>query len=144
MTGDTAAIRDSAVAIVKLDADGEMDPFLNPELSGPALEGWDDCTKGNRLASLEHAAQAPKLGLLASLALTMPTRAASGYWNIADPTNGYTCLSASAVGAVTGALRKGRRRLRSQQTKPDRQRDMATEVVPHEILTDMTLVGVLL
>lgn len=95
MTGYQAAIGDQADIIVKLDGDGQMDPRLIPLLVEPIISGEADYTKGNRFYDLENIRAMPSIRLMGNAALSLMTKVSSGYWNVFDPTNGFTAIHAS-------------------------------------------------
>ncbi|MGZ3182188.1 MAG: glycosyltransferase family 2 protein [Telluria sp.] len=92
MTGYAAAIADGMRVIVKIDGDGQMDPALLPDFVAPILAGEADYTKGNRFFDLEQIGQMPAVRLVGNAMLSFLTKLSSGYWNLFDPTNGYTAL----------------------------------------------------
>ncbi|WP_286891872.1 glycosyltransferase family 2 protein [Achromobacter sp. UBA2119] len=92
MTGYQAALEEGAEVIVKIDGDGQMDPRLVPQFIGPILAGQADYTKGNRFFDLEAIRAMPKVRLLGNAALSFMTKLSSGYWDLFDPTNGYTAI----------------------------------------------------
>lgn len=92
MTGYQAALEEGAEIIVKIDGDGQMDPRLVPQFIGPILAGQADYTKGNRFFDLEAIRAMPKVRLLGNAALSFMTKLSSGYWDLFDPTNGYTAI----------------------------------------------------
>lgn len=92
MTGYQAAINDEMEIIVKVDGDGQMDPALIPEFVLPILEHEADYTKGNRFFNLESVKSMPRDRLLGNAVLSFMTKLSSGYWNLFDPTNGYTAI----------------------------------------------------
>ncbi len=92
MSGYKAALEDGAEVIVKIDGDGQMDPRLVPQFIGPILAGQADYTKGNRFFDLEAIRAMPKVRLLGNAALSFMTKLSSGYWDLFDPTNGYTAI----------------------------------------------------
>ncbi len=92
MTGYRAAIKDGADIIVKVDGDGQMDPSLIPYIVEPILAGESDYTKGNRFYDLEAIHAMPSVRLLGNAVLSLMTKLSSGYWNLFDPTNGYTAI----------------------------------------------------
>jgi dolichol-phosphate mannosyltransferase len=94
MTGYQAAIADGADVIVKVDGDGQMDPSLIPSFVEPILSGEADYTKGNRFYDLEQIRAMPPLRLFGNAVLSLMTKLSSGYWNLFDPTNGYTAIHA--------------------------------------------------
>ncbi|MHA1597751.1 MAG: glycosyltransferase family 2 protein [Alphaproteobacteria bacterium] len=97
MTGYAAAIAAGADIIVKLDGDGQMDPSLIPDLLAPVLNGQADYTKGNRFYNLDGVSQMPALRIAGNLALSLASKLSSGYWNVFDPTNGFTAIHAKAA-----------------------------------------------
>lgn len=94
MVGYQAALDDGADIIIKIDGDGQMDPGLIPAFIEPILSGEADYTKGNRFFDLELVSKMPKLRLFGNAVLSFLTKLSSGYWNLFDPTNGYTAIHA--------------------------------------------------
>lgn len=92
LTGYRQAIADGMDIVVKLDGDGQMDPALLPELVAPIVRGEADYTKGNRFWDLRQIGRMPLLRRLGNLGLSFLAKVSSGYWDIFDPTNGYTAL----------------------------------------------------
>ncbi len=78
--------------IVKLDGDGQMDPRLIPGFVAPIVDGEADYTKGNRFFDLEGIRAMPTTRLIGNAALSFMTKLSSGYWDLFDPTNGYTAI----------------------------------------------------
>ena len=97
MTGYRAAIADGADVIVKVDGDGQMDPKLIPYFVEPILSGEADYTKGNRFYDLEKIRTMPLSRLFGNAVLSLLTKLSSGYWNLFDPTNGYTAIHADVA-----------------------------------------------
>ena len=92
MTGYKQAIADGHNVLVKLDGDGQMDARLINELVNPILEGEADYTKGNRFFDLEQIHQMPTIRIVGNALLSLMTKFSSGYWNLFDPTNGFTAI----------------------------------------------------
>jgi glycosyltransferase involved in cell wall biosynthesis len=92
MTGYKAAIADGMDILVKVDGDGQMDPALIPEFVAPIAAGEADYTKGNRFFNLEEIHAMPKLRLFGNAILSFMSKLSSGYWDLFDPTNGYTAI----------------------------------------------------
>jgi dolichol-phosphate mannosyltransferase len=92
MTGYAAAIADGATIVVKIDGDGQMDASLIPNFVAPILAGEADYTKGNRFFDLEKIREMPAIRLFGNAILSFMTKVSSGYWDIFDPTNGYTAI----------------------------------------------------
>lgn len=97
MTGYQAAISDGADVIVKLDGDGQMDASLIPNFIGPILSGDSDYTKGNRFFDLEEIRTMPKVRLFGNAILSLMAKLSTGYWDLFDPTNGYTAIHADVA-----------------------------------------------
>lgn len=97
MTGYHAAITDGAEVIVKIDGDGQMDASLIPSFIAPILAGEADYTKGNRFFDLEQVRTMPKVRLIGNAVLSFMTKLSSGYWDLFDPTNGYTAIHADVA-----------------------------------------------
>ncbi|WP_229256640.1 glycosyltransferase family 2 protein [Duganella lactea] len=97
MTGYRAALAAGCEVIVKVDGDGQMDTTLIPDFIAPILDGEADYTKGNRFFDLEQIGRMPPLRLFGNAMLSLMTKLSSGYWNLFDPTNGYTAIHADAA-----------------------------------------------
>lgn len=97
MTGYQAAIADGAEVIVKVDGDGQMDPALILSFADPILCGEADYTKGNRFFDLEEIRSMPPVRLFGNAVLSLLTKLSSGYWDLFDPTNGYTAIHADVA-----------------------------------------------
>ena len=78
ITGYRAALADGATVVVKLDADGQMDPALVPQLVGPILAGEADYAKGNRFYDLEGLRSMPAERLLGTAALSFLSKLSTG------------------------------------------------------------------
>lgn len=92
MNGYSAAIKDDMAVIVKVDGDGQMDPKLIRQFVAPILNGEADYTKGNRFFDLEEIHAMPKMRLFGNAVLSFMTKLSSGYWDLFDPTNGFTAI----------------------------------------------------
>lgn len=97
MTGYQAAVADGAEVIVKIDGDGQMDPALISSFVQPILDGEADYTKGNRFFNLDEISNMPALRMFGNALLSLMTKLSSGYWDIFDPTNGYTAVHANVA-----------------------------------------------
>ncbi|BEG76759.1 glycosyltransferase [Achromobacter xylosoxidans] len=97
MTGYLAALADDAEIIVKIDGDGQMDPALISEFVLPIQAGEADYTKGNRFFDLETIREMPRIRSFGNAVLSFMTKVSSGYWDVFDPTNGYTAIHRDVV-----------------------------------------------
>ncbi|MEX2271853.1 MAG: glycosyltransferase family 2 protein [Vicinamibacterales bacterium] len=92
ITGYRAALAERANVIVKIDGDGQMDPADMPRLIAPIVQGEADYAKGNRFYSLAHIHRMPRARIAGNAGLSFVTKFSTGYWDIFDPTNGYTAI----------------------------------------------------
>lgn len=85
---------------VVMAGDAQMDPrdFLN--IIEPIATGNADYTKGNRLFYGDAWNMIPHYRYLGNSFLSLMTKIASGYWNIADSQSGYTAISLIALRRV--------------------------------------------
>lgn len=97
MRGYISAIKDGADVIVKIDGDGQMDPKLLIDFVAPILSGEADYTKGNRFYDLEEIGSMPKIRIFGNAMLSLMCKFSSGYWDLFDPTNGYTAIHRDAA-----------------------------------------------
>jgi glycosyltransferase involved in cell wall biosynthesis len=107
--GYAQALRDGAEIVVKIDGDGQMDPEFLPLLVQPILQGQADYTKGNRFALRSRVPlrerragerEMPLPRKVGNNILSFLHKAVSGYWDIMDPTNGYTAIHRTALAAI--------------------------------------------
>jgi dolichol-phosphate mannosyltransferase len=100
LTGYRQALVDGYDILVKIDGDGQMDPALVPRFIEPIASGRADYTKGNRFFNIEDTRGMPLARLIGNGALSFLTKLSSGYWNIFDPTNGYTAIHGAVARLV--------------------------------------------
>lgn len=94
------ALAARADVVVKMDGDGQMDPRHLRRIVGPLLRREADYAKGNRFYHLEALGAMPAVRRWGNVVLSLLAKAASGYWNISDPTNGYTAVRREALMAL--------------------------------------------
>ncbi len=97
MRGYAEAIALGAAVIVKIDGDGQMDPRLLSFFVTPILAGEADYTKGNRFYDLTNIRQMPPLRIFGNAVLSFMAKMSTGYWDLFDPTNGYTAIHADVA-----------------------------------------------
>ncbi|MET0970465.1 MAG: glycosyltransferase family 2 protein [Tardiphaga sp.] len=92
LTGMRYAIAEGAEVIIKIDADGQMDPAEIVPLMHPIASGQADYVKGDRFFFLTGAASMPSVRLFGNLALSFMAKFSTGYWTVMDPTNGFFAI----------------------------------------------------
>jgi dolichol-phosphate mannosyltransferase len=92
ITGFRAALDARAEIICKMDGDGQMNPCMLNRLLQPLREGLVDYAKGSRFFHFKELQDMPLLRRLGNSGLTFLLKAASGYWDVSDPTNGYIAI----------------------------------------------------
>lgn len=95
--GYLAALKGPCSIFVKLDGDGQMDPKFISNIVHPIQIADADYTKGNRFFNLEGLREMPGIRLFGNAILSFLTKLSSGYWDIFDPTNGYTAIHRDAL-----------------------------------------------
>jgi glycosyltransferase involved in cell wall biosynthesis len=98
--GYRSALELGGEILVKMDGDGQMAPeHLGLLLDGIIEKGYD-YAKGNRFLHNKEITQMPAIRILGNIVLTFLTKAASGYWHIFDPQNGYTAIRAGVLRSI--------------------------------------------
>lgn len=92
VTGFKKAMELGCDIFVKIDGDGQMDAKHIDCLITPIIKGEADYTKGNRFMDFKALKSMPKIRLFGNSILSFLLKVVSGYWNIMDPTNGYTAI----------------------------------------------------
>jgi glycosyltransferase involved in cell wall biosynthesis len=100
VTGYRAALVGGADIVVKVDGDGQMDPAMISDLIQPIVDGHADYTKGNRFDNLVGLREMPGIRVLGNGALSLMSKISSGYWNVTDPTNGFTAIHRDVLKAM--------------------------------------------
>ncbi len=99
-TGFREALRVGADVVVKMDGDDQMDPAQLARLVAPLIQGQADYTKGNRFRNTTALRAMPFWRRLGNIVLSFLAKLASGYWDVFDPTNGYTAIRREALSAL--------------------------------------------
>lgn len=97
ITGYKAAIENNADIVIKIDGDGQMDPALIPKMIRPIVKQQADYTKGNRFYLADYLKDMPALRKTGNALLSFMNKFSTGYWDIFDPTNGYTAISSPII-----------------------------------------------
>ncbi len=101
VTGFQKALELGAQIAVKLDGDGQMSPEYIPSLLTPLIQGKADYAKGNRFRDFVSLRKMPFIRRIGNLGLSFLTKAATGYWNIFDPTNGFFAVRSEILAQLT-------------------------------------------
>lgn len=96
-TGFLKALELGAQIVVKVDGDDQMDLTYLPDMLVPLIEGRADYTKGNRFRDFQALQQMPFIRRVGNMGLGFLTKAATGYWNLFDPTNGFVAIRADVL-----------------------------------------------
>ncbi len=97
VSGFRKALELGAQVVVKIDGDGQMDLSRLPDLLAPLILGKADYTKGNRFRDFAALREMPLIRRIGNMGLAFLTKAATGYWNLFDPTNGFLAVRAEAL-----------------------------------------------
>jgi len=89
LTGFSKALSGDVDIVVKVDGDDQMDLTYLPQLLSPLMRNQADYVKGNRFVDLQSLRVMPVIRRVGNLILSFLVKAATGYWNIFDPTNGF-------------------------------------------------------
>lgn len=100
ITGFSKSLELDSDITIKLDGDDQMDCSYIPKLIQPIREGKADFTKGNRFRDFRALRKMPVLRRVGNLGLSFLIKAASGYWNIFDPANGFIAISKETLQSI--------------------------------------------
>lgn len=100
MAGYREAESRGAQVLVKVDGDDQMDLTYAAHMVAPILLGEADYAKGNRFTSISDLQEMPIQRVLGNAALSFAAKLSTGYWNIFDPTNGFTAIDAQVARVV--------------------------------------------
>ena len=92
LTGYRKSLELKADITIKMDGDGQMDPSYIPALIKPLIDDKADFTKGNRFRDFRALQKMPLSRKIGNIGLSFMIKASSGFWNIFDPTNGFTAI----------------------------------------------------
>jgi len=97
IAGHERAMALGADVSVVMAGDAQMDPEFLPAMLDPIAAGEAEFTKANRFHGVGSFAGMPRARVLGNIVFSFLTKAASGYWNLFDPQNGYTAISVRAL-----------------------------------------------
>jgi glycosyltransferase involved in cell wall biosynthesis len=93
ITGYRKALELGADIMIKMDGDGQMNPAFLWDLITPLMENMADYTKANRFKDFMAIRSMPWIRLFGNSILSFFIKISSGYWDIMDPTNGFTAIN---------------------------------------------------
>jgi glycosyltransferase involved in cell wall biosynthesis len=96
-TGYRKALELETQIVVKIDGDGQMDMEHLPRLLQPLIDGKADYTKGNRFRDFKSLQQMPFIRRVGNMGLGFLAKAATGYWHMFDPTNGFNAIRSDVL-----------------------------------------------
>lgn len=97
LTGHQRALELGADVMVVMAGDAQMDPEFLPALIDPIADGEAQFTKANRFYAYGSFTGMPRHRILGNILMSFMTKAASGYWGLFDPLNGYTAVHRAAL-----------------------------------------------
>ena len=97
LAGHRRALDLGADVSVVMAGDAQMDPDFLPALLDPIADGEAQFTKANRFYAIGSFEGMPRHRVFGNIMLSFLTKAASGYWNLFDPQNGYTAIHRAAL-----------------------------------------------
>ena len=97
VSGFRKALELEAQIVIKIDGDGQMDVSRIPNLLAPLIQGKADYAKGNRFRDFTALQQMPLIRRIGNMGLGFLSKAATGYWNLFDPTNGFVAIRAETL-----------------------------------------------
>ncbi len=100
LAGYREAFARGGQVLVKVDGDDQMDLRYVSHLVAPILLGEADYAKGNRFTSVSHLASMPGVRVFGNASLSFAAKLSTGYWNIFDPTNGFTAIEGQVASMV--------------------------------------------
>jgi glycosyltransferase involved in cell wall biosynthesis len=98
--GYLKALESDAEIVGRLDGDGQMDPSELSHLLDPLVSRGAGFSKGNRFKLGRIPETMPLTRKVGNIGLTFLTKLASGYWHLFDPQNGYSAITADAIGTL--------------------------------------------
>lgn len=95
--GYCAALEEGADIVIKVDGDGQMNSASIEDLIDPILNSEANYTKGNRFHDIDCLVEMPKIRIFGNAVLSFITKFATGFWDVFDPTNGFTAIDRTTL-----------------------------------------------
>jgi glycosyltransferase involved in cell wall biosynthesis len=96
-TGYKRALELGMDVAVVMAGDGQMPPDELPDIVRPVTSGVADYAKANRLVTQDAWSTIPRARFLGNSMLSLLTKIASGYYQVADSQTGYTAITAAML-----------------------------------------------
>ena len=100
LSGFQEALKCNAQVILKIDGDGQMSGYDPRPLLEPLIRGQADYVKGNRFRDFKALKSMPWIRQIGNMGLGFLVKAATGYWDCFDPTNGFFAIRSEALAAL--------------------------------------------
>jgi len=100
ITGYKKALELDVDVVVKLDGDGQMSADNILALVIVLIKGDADYAKGNRFRDFQSLGEMPIIRRIGNVGLSFLAKAATGYWNCFDPTNGFIAIRRDILGLL--------------------------------------------
>ena len=100
LTGFKEALKGNAQVILKIDGDGQMSGYDPRPLLEPLILGQADYVKGNRFRDFNALKSMPIVRQIGNMGLGFLVKAATGYWDCFDPTNGFFAIRREALATL--------------------------------------------
>ena len=97
LSGFREALKINAQIILKIDGDGQMSGYDPRPLLELLIRGQADYAKGNRFRDFYALKSMPWIRQIGNMGLGFLVKAATGYWNCFDPTNGFFAIRSEAL-----------------------------------------------
>ncbi len=100
LTGFQEALKRGTQVVVKIDGDGQMSGYDPRPLLLPLIRGQADYVKGNRFRDFQALKSMPLIRQIGNMGLGFLVKAATGYWDCFDPTNGFFAIRQEVLAAL--------------------------------------------
>lgn len=97
LSGHRRAIEMGADVSVVMAGDAQMDPDHLPALLDPIAAGGYDFAKADRFFDFGSYEGMPRTRVIGNIVVGFLAKAATGYWHLFDPLNGYTAVRTAAL-----------------------------------------------
>ena len=98
--GYVESLKNNFDFIVKIDGDGQMNSMDIIKLIDPLQNNYE-YTKGNRFLDRIEFENYPIVRFYGNIFLSFLSKLSTGYWDIFDPINGFTCIKNSSLKRIS-------------------------------------------